>query len=129
MCTRMNKYTKTDSGGRGCERVHTHRIDHFNICVSKNVSFAYAKKSLNKEKADPGKILPPLRTVLAGERGERGTASLIIALSSVGSASYYGGAQSLLPCTKGRFEAGPVSRHRFWGRGRKVRGALLRGAI
>lgn len=85
-------------------------------------------KSLNKEKADPGKILPPLRTVIAGKRGERGTASLIIALSLVGSASYYGSAQSFLPCTKGQLKAGPVSRH-VWARGRKVQRALLRGAI
>lgn len=77
------------------------------------------QKSLNKKKADPGKILPPLRTVIAGKRGERGVASLIIALCSVGSASYYGGAQSLLPCTKGQFKAGRASRH-AWARGRKV---------
>lgn len=59
MYTRVNKYPEKDSRGCGCERVRTHGIDHFNIHVSKkNVMFAYAKKSLNKEKADPGKILP-----------------------------------------------------------------------
>lgn len=47
------------------------------------------QKSLNKKKANPGKIPPPLRTVIAGKRGERAMASLIIALCSVGSASYY----------------------------------------
>ena len=86
------------------------------------------QKSLNKEKADPGKILPPLRTVIAGKRGERGMASLIIALCSVASGSYYGSAQSFLPCTKGPLKAGPMSRH-VWARGRKVQRALLRGAI
>lgn len=40
---RMNKYPKTASTGCGYKRVHTRRIDHFNICVSKNVTFAYAK--------------------------------------------------------------------------------------
>jgi len=39
----MNKYPKKDSPGCGCERVRTHRIDHFNISLSKNVTFAYAK--------------------------------------------------------------------------------------
>lgn len=65
--THMNKNPREDSTGCGCERVQTHRIDHFIICVSKkNVTFAYAKKSLNKEKADPGQILPPLTLSLRG---------------------------------------------------------------